>query len=218
MKYLIASVLFCFASIAYSFEQEPDPGTQPKGKPFVELQGEIVEVQDAIADINAEIDNILASIDTIEGQIAALEAELTTLQVDVTTNADKIAVIEADLVVLNAALDTKQNIVTGTCPAGEYMVSVNAGVNDGQVVCAVAGGALDIVTLNAFKFAPGNASPYGHANCPVGYLVTGGGGSWYNGLRQSEPTTATRWTVKGIGGGPFLGFGAMVIKAVCIRN
>lgn len=190
------------------------PGAVPKGKPFVYINDQIIDVQDDIADMQDILDDALSDITTIEGQIAWLTTELASLEIDVVANADAIDVVESSLASVEAALLTKQTIASGVCPAGQAMVSVNTGANDGTIVCAVTGGSLDITYVTAFAFAPASASPTGQANCPAGYSVVGGGGSWHAGLRNSEPLGGNSWRLSGsVGTGG--GFAVMLIHAVC---
>ena len=195
-------------------------GDMPKGKPFVYIQGEMVDVQDDIADLKTDVAALIIDVDTLEGQVAVLESELFLLQGDVGLNTDKIAIIEAELIILNANLLLKQNIVNGVCPAGQAMVSVNIGVNDGSIVCAPSSGGitdLHMVIVDRFTFGSASSALEGYADCPYGYDLTGGGGTWYSGLSKSAPGSRTRWTLKGIPG-TSMGFRVMVTSAMCLQG
>ena len=195
-------------------------GDTPKGKPFVYIQGEIVAVQDDIADLKTEVAALITGVDTLEGQVSVLEGELALLQDDVALNANKIAIIEAELLTLNANLLLKQNIVNGVCPTGQAMVSVNIGINDGSIVCAPSSGGitdLHMVIVDRFTFGSAASAVEGFADCPYGYDVTGGGGTWASGLSKSAPGSRTRWTLKGLPG-TTMGFGVMVTSAMCLQG
>ncbi len=188
------------------------------GAPFVILQGQIIEVQSDILDLQSQIDDIVADVTTLEGQVAALETALAELELDVEANSDLIEAIEEDIDDLNDALLLKQTIAAGVCPAGQSMISVNTGVNDGQIQCAVVGGAIDQAVATAFAFGPPSSSPSVTANCPAGgYTATGGGVSWIGGVQSSGPTVGLAgWTGKGSAGSG-AGFAVFVVNAVCIR-
>jgi len=207
-KFVLLLVLSLFAVSSFAL---------PNGKPFIELEGQIIEVQDDVADLAAIVDVLLVDVDTLEGQVAALQGSLLDLSIDVVANADAIALIETRLAQAEADLLTKQNIVNGVCSEGQAMVSVNVGINDGQIICSDVSNAIDKEIVSGFTFGQANRQVTGVAYCSPGYTVTGGGGTWGSGIYSSRPAYGdTAWAVSGEAGN-YMGFAVMNIYAVCIR-
>lgn len=207
-KVILAVVLAMFASAVMAL---------PPGKPFVEIDGDIVAVQSELEALQDQIDLLVVDVTSLEDQVTALQNGLADLQVDVVANADAIALIEIRLAQAEADLLLKQNIVSGTCPDGQAMVSVNVGVNDGYIVCADTGASIDLAYVSAYSFSPPSGSPYATANCPAGYQVTGGGVSWVGGVASFSPVGGgTGFTGRGLAGSG-AGFALMIVNAICIK-
>ena len=84
MGVLIAIVMAAvfISTGAYAKGDEQGKGKTPKGKPFLELQGQIIEIQGSISTMKDQMDSIVAKVDTIEERvnentvtIASLEAQ-----------------------------------------------------------------------------------------------------------------------------------------------
>ena len=54
-------------------------GSNPKGKPFVAINDQIVEVQGAVSDFQDQIDSLVARVDTVEQRVTADEQAIVTL-------------------------------------------------------------------------------------------------------------------------------------------
>ncbi|MFC1779687.1 hypothetical protein ACFLZU_05065 [Thermodesulfobacteriota bacterium] len=55
-------------------------GATPKGKPFVEIQGQFVEVENSVFDLQAEVDALVTRVDNIEDSVFNLENAITNLE------------------------------------------------------------------------------------------------------------------------------------------
>lgn len=108
---LLAAVGLCLTTVA----RAAGKGANPNGKPFVELQGQIIEVEGEVASLHDQMDSIVAKVETLEDRVGANEqaiADLTaasmTLQVQIDANADDITSLEADIAALQAQNDDLQ--------------------------------------------------------------------------------------------------------------
>ena len=98
-------------------------GATPKGKPFIEIQGQFVEVNAEIDDIREHIDDLVGAVDSLEDRVAANETAISGLEeqnvilslqitdlfdttaensADIAAALALIADLEADLVLLRA--------------------------------------------------------------------------------------------------------------------
>jgi len=94
----------------------------------------ISELQQKAADLQQQI---LSN----DGDITALKAELADTNV-------KIYQLQMDLKQLENVVATKQDIIQGKCPDGEYLSQINP---DGSIVCEADAGATGIHRFSVFK-------------------------------------------------------------------
>ena len=76
-------------------------GSNPNGKPFIEIQGQIIEVEGEIATLQDQVDSLVGRVDTIEDRltanettIASLEAANVSLQAQIDANAADIVSLQ----------------------------------------------------------------------------------------------------------------------------
>jgi peptidoglycan hydrolase CwlO-like protein len=84
-------------------------GANPKGKPFVELQGQIVEVQGEVSSLQDQIDALVGQVESIEDRvtasenaIATLETENTNLQAQLDAHGGSISAMQSEIDALEA--------------------------------------------------------------------------------------------------------------------
>jgi len=142
-------------------------GSLPNGKPFQYLNSRINALQ-------AQIDLLIGRVSSLEEWQIKAQAALDQLRLDVDKNAILIGLLQAQIDDINDILETKQNIISGECPAGQYVYSILA---DGSLVCRADVGAKGLAVLTVEKVADVAAGATADvlAECPVG---TPAGGSY----------------------------------------
>jgi predicted nucleic acid-binding Zn-ribbon protein len=158
------------------------------------IQNEILNLQQANVDLQAQIDANSGDIDSLQAQIdtnsnlitslqsAIIEVEAgsitlgDSLQEQINNNANLIAILQEDILEVERLQAFKEKLVSGQCPNGEALISVQ---DDGSLVCepvdGSVNGALYITNVYNWFGVPRYSSRSGHAICPSGYRVSGGG-------------------------------------------
>lgn len=113
-------------------------GANPNGKPFVELQGQIIEVEGEVSTLQDQVDSLVDNVDDLQlritandDAIAALETTNADLQVQITANADDIASLEAQVTALeneNADLQVQINALGDADGSLQDQIDTNAGL------------------------------------------------------------------------------------------
>jgi peptidoglycan hydrolase CwlO-like protein len=134
MACIMAIVFLC--TTAYAGGE--GKGKTPRGKPFVELQGQILEIEGEISTLKDQVDAITVKVATIEDKVAAntaaiiaLEEENAALQARVDANAISIASIQAEIAALkadNAALQAQIDANVGDIESLQLQVNTNNGL------------------------------------------------------------------------------------------
>jgi len=86
-----------------------DKGANPNGKPFIEIQGQIIEVEGEVSTLQDQADALVGVVGTLEGRItanedaiAALQATSANLQAQIDANGEDIVSLEAQVAALEA--------------------------------------------------------------------------------------------------------------------
>jgi len=169
------------------------------GNPIDTLQAQIDALYVSVNSLEERVtltEQNIASLQTqaesLQQQIIANDGDINALQNQLKATNAMIYKLREQLIKLNKVVAMKQNIVTGTCPDGQYLSSINP---DGSVVCAADAGANGLnkkvvyksVTLKecfcVFNCSPCPTSPSAtaYATCPAGTTLSGGGftvGPW----------------------------------------
>ena len=138
----MAVLIVCMMAVAFlstsAYAGGGGKGKTPKGKPFIELQGQIIEVEAAISTLQDQMDSIVAKVASIEERvtenevtIASLEAQNVALQDQINANATDIASIQnqvANLSAENAILQAQIDANTGDIASLEAQVATNNGL------------------------------------------------------------------------------------------
>ena len=114
-------------------------GSNPNGKPFIELSGVIIEVEGEIASLQDQVDSLIGRVDSIEGEgdalgtaITDLEAQNVTLANMIAANAGDVTSLEAQIVVLNIAnADLQDQIDANGDFDGALQTAIDS--NDSQI-------------------------------------------------------------------------------------
>jgi len=111
-------------------------GSNPNGKPFVAINGELVEVQGAVSNLQDQIDTLVGRVDTMEDRIGADEDAIANLQDTndllqtlIDENATDIATINSivsDLQAQNADLQDQINTNAGDITDLQAQIAANA--------------------------------------------------------------------------------------------
>jgi peptidoglycan hydrolase CwlO-like protein len=113
-------------------------GGTPNGKPFVELQGQIIEVEGEVSGLQDQIDAVVGRVDTLEDRvtadetaIASLEAQNLALQDQVDANSADVGSLDAEVAALeddNAYLQDQIDAGAGDVDALEAEIAINTGL------------------------------------------------------------------------------------------
>lgn len=193
-------ILICAVVIPMALSAAPK-NDLPQGKPFQNLQsqidslkadmealiGQVHSMEERFAAIESAIADLQALNQDLQYQISSNDADIDALQAQIDYNNNLIAMMQAEIEQLQTDLALKQNLINGTCPEGQAVVSIE---EDGSLVCANAGGS-QVETVTAYNSVciPGyygqscddsSSSQYYRyrsvtATCPDGYIATGGG-------------------------------------------
>ncbi len=157
---LVAGTLAIVPAVYAPSENSPANGGVPPGLPFQNLQANIDElaaqVADDLADQNADL----------QAQIDDLQNQADLLSDDVVANADEINSLADEI-------ELRQNLITGSCPAGFSIRIINA---DGTVVCEFDNTStlLHQRLFTSTTVSSGNTG-FSSTFCPSGWTVSGGG-------------------------------------------
>lgn len=88
-----ATVLLSLSIAQAGMASSTNKGANPKGKPFVELEGLIIEVEGEVSTLQDQVDALVSDVDDLYGRIDANEDAINALQA---TNADLQAQINAN--------------------------------------------------------------------------------------------------------------------------
>ncbi len=131
---LIAFVALSIAAPAFS----GGPGNSPSGRPFVQIQGEIVQLQGKVSSLQEQIDAIVGTVNSMEERvgadrnaIASLQAQSATLQAQIDGNATDLVSLNALIASLQsqtAALQAQIAANSGDIAAAETQIAVNNGL------------------------------------------------------------------------------------------
>jgi vacuolar-type H+-ATPase subunit I/STV1 len=129
----VIMVLVMLSPVAYA-------GKNPNGKPFLELQGQILEIEGEISTLQDQVDSIVVQVATIEEKIFANEQAIVSLQdqnaalqAQIDAHATDIASIQAEIAALeadNAALQAQIDANVGDIDSLQAQIATNSGLID----------------------------------------------------------------------------------------
>jgi len=123
---LLALGIFLYSSFSIATAAPGGNGSNPKGRPFVSLAGEVVAVQGAISSLQDQIDILVARVDTVEQRVTADEVAVATLMNQMQALQ---ALVNQNLTDITAI----QNEVVGLQDQNTYLQSLIA-TNSGDIV------------------------------------------------------------------------------------
>ncbi len=191
-----------------------DAVTLPKGKPFQAIQSSLDSLQ-------SQVDALVGdNINSVEERLVALENAVVTLDANVADNLALINLMQAEIDSLAEALSLKQNIINGTCPNGQAIVSINS---DGSISCATVGSSNDTIqrttsynVVEIFSFTHQTG-----VMCSSGYTLAGGGYKTVINsgitIHENRPATTNGWVMSVNLTNPTEGSELLTIYANCIK-
>lgn len=143
------------------------------------LESENSDLQSQVDKLGDDNGTLQAQIDANTTLITTYKQSLDTLQGDLLAHIDNnnslIAALQAEIEQINAALELKQNIVSGTCPAG---YSIREILEDGSVICEADDFSATVLSRNrsnnSVTVMPNSINEI-WASCPTGHITSGGG-------------------------------------------
>lgn len=171
---LLVSGLLAFAHPAVvmaapktSSKSLSNQGATPRGKPFVALNSRIDALQ-------MQVDTLIGQYSSVEEWMTDAQAALETLQQNTAANAAAIALLESEIAAVKTTLETKQDIISGTCPEGQYVYEIDAETS--TLVCRADLGAKGLIVSTVLKTEqiPAESAVDVLAECPAGSVPTGG--------------------------------------------
>ncbi|MEN8200487.1 MAG: hypothetical protein ABFR63_10500, partial [Thermodesulfobacteriota bacterium] len=173
--------------------------------------------EDAISALESENAELQALIDQYSGDIEALKEQIA-------LNTTMIGLLQNQIAQINKALELKQNLIAGNCPAGEAVSQVNV---NGSVVCqVVSGSAAQTTTFRVYNSVNVGLKAFAEVDvtCPDGSSFAGGDASlalthWYPSYRaQLGGTLLAGSTMTATAHGPYYGFpNILTAFAVCVQ-
>lgn len=135
LSIMLLSILLGSGVSASWAASNTNKGANPNGKPFIEIEGQIVEVEGEIATLQDQVDALVGRVDSIDDRVDANETAISTLeaanvnlQAQITANADDIVSINQeilDLEATNADLQTQINNNVTDIAAAEADIAAN---------------------------------------------------------------------------------------------
>lgn len=171
---LLVSGLLAFAHPAVvmaapktSSKSLSNQGATPRGKPFVALNSRIDALQ-------VQVDTLIGQYSSVEEWMTDAQAALETLQQNTAANAAAIALLTSEIAAVKTTLETKQDIISGTCPEGQYVYEIDAETS--TLVCRADLGAKGLIVSTVLKTEqiPAESAVDVLAECPAGSVPTGG--------------------------------------------
>lgn len=171
---LLVSGLLAFAHPAVvmaapktSSKSLSNQGATPRGKPFVALNSRIDALQ-------MQVDTLIGQYSSVEEWMTDAQAALETLQQNTAANAAAIALLTSEIAAVKTTLETKQDIISGTCPEGQYVYEIDAETS--TLVCRADLGAKGLIVSTVLKTEqiPAVSAVDVLAECPAGSVPTGG--------------------------------------------
>lgn len=171
---LLVSGLLAFAHPAVvmaapktSSKSLSNQGATPRGKPFVALNSRIDALQ-------MQVDTLIGQYSSVEEWMTDAQAALETLQQNTAANAAAIALLTSEIAAVKTTLETKQDIISGTCPDGQYVYEIDAETS--TLVCRADLGAKGLIVSTVLKTEqiPAESAVDVLAECPAGSVPTGG--------------------------------------------
>ena len=141
-------------------------GALPNGKPFQYLNSRISALQ-------AQIDLLIGRVSSLEEWQVKAQQALETLELNVAKNAAAIALLEGEIADIKDILATKQDIINGECPAGQYLYKISS--TEGLVCRAdIGANGLGLFSVTVVPDIAPTSTTDVAASCPAGSVPTGG--------------------------------------------
>lgn len=149
-------IMISVSSVSFAASSDKNKGNDslPQGKPFVQLQTSINALQAQINDLVGSVNSIEERMASLNGAVVTLQedstnmqsqidnlmndtkdnsAQIDTLLTQVAQNSYLIGEMEKQVASIETALQTKQNIIDGTCPEGTTVIGFDG---NSELICS----------------------------------------------------------------------------------
>jgi len=147
------------------------------GRPFQALTQYITDLQTEMNTFTQQLTELQLSAQQLQAQIASSVTDVSALQSQLSTVQAQIVMVQAQTNFLQNVLNTKQGLITGSCPSGSSIRQINP---DGSVTCqedssSGSGAGQYITRISTVQTASFGQSVSYAMSCPSGYVVSNAG-------------------------------------------
>lgn len=167
----VAGVLAAHTPLSAASKQA-FPGAN--GRPFQALVQYITDLQTEMNTFTQQLTELQLLAQQLQAQIASSVTDASTLQAQLSTVQAQIGMVQTQINFLQDVMNTKQGLITGSCPSGSAIRQINS---DGSVICqedsSSGSGAGQYVTRIGPVQAVSFLQSVSYAmSCPSGYVVS----------------------------------------------
>lgn len=172
-----AASLLCFVLIvvahapASAANKQAFPGAN--GRPFQALTQYITDLQTEMSTFTQQLTDLQLLAQQLQAQIASSVTDVSALQAQLSMAQAQIVMVQTQINFLQDVLNTKQGLITGSCPSGS---SIRQIYPDGSVICqqdtSGSGAGQSITRIGPVQMVSFPQSVSYAMSCPSGYILS----------------------------------------------